>query len=201
MVNVIEPIFERRFIFDSYACRVGKSTHRALDRCTDFVRRNRFVLQCDVAKFFPTIDHAILLAILGRIIADPQVLRLCERIVCSGEGVLDSERGVPGAVWMASKASRPPVASQARQRPTVVRGTPRRAAPSCRSCAWPGARRYSIWRRGFVRPSRSCWRRSVRSSTVSVMGEMGVRIGDTPRRFNGWQEYPKPVHNTRSEFI
>jgi hypothetical protein len=45
-----------------------------------------------VAKFFPTIDHSILLAMLGRTIADPQVLRLCERIVRSGEGVLDSER-------------------------------------------------------------------------------------------------------------
>jgi retron-type reverse transcriptase len=92
LVNVIEPIFERRFIHDSYACRVGKGTHRALDRCTEFVRRYRFVLQCDVAKFFPTIDHAILLAILGRTITDPHVLRLCERIVRSGEGVLDSER-------------------------------------------------------------------------------------------------------------
>lgn len=92
LVNVIEPIFERRFIFDSYACRVGKGTHRAMDRCTHFVRGHRFVLQCDVAKFFPTIDHTILLATLARTIADPQVLRLCERIVGSGAGVLDSER-------------------------------------------------------------------------------------------------------------
>jgi retron-type reverse transcriptase len=92
LVNVIEPIFERRFIHDSYACRVGKGTHRALNRCTEFVKRYPFVLQCDVAKFFPTIDHAILLSILGRTIADAQVLRLCERIVRSGEGVLDGER-------------------------------------------------------------------------------------------------------------
>lgn len=84
----------RRFhiIHDSYACRVGKGTHRALDRCTAWVRRHRFVLQCDVAKFFPTIDHAILLGILGRTIADDRVLWLCERIISSGAGVLDSER-------------------------------------------------------------------------------------------------------------
>lgn len=92
LVRVIEPIFERRFIFDSYACRRGKGTHRALNRCTEFVRRYRFVLQCDVAKFFPTIDHEILLKILGRTLADTQVMRLCERIVQSGAGVLDSER-------------------------------------------------------------------------------------------------------------
>lgn len=92
LVAVIEPIFERRFIFDSYACRVGKGTHRALARCTEFVRQYRYVLQCDVAKFFPTIDHAILLEILGRTIADRQVMNLCAKIVASGAGVLDSER-------------------------------------------------------------------------------------------------------------
>lgn len=39
LVRVIEPIFERGFIFDSYANRVGKGTHRALDRCQAFARR------------------------------------------------------------------------------------------------------------------------------------------------------------------
>ncbi len=97
LINVIEPIFERRFIHDSYACRVGKGTHRAMDRCAEFVRKHRFVLQCDIAKFFPTIDHAILLSILGRVIADSQIMRLCERIARSGEGVLDSEREL---IWL-----------------------------------------------------------------------------------------------------
>lgn len=92
LVNVIEPIFERRFIFDSYACRAGKGTHRALDRCTQWVRQHAYVLQCDVAKFFPTIDHATLEGILGRTLADPQILWLCTTIIASGAGVLDSER-------------------------------------------------------------------------------------------------------------
>ncbi|PDV96767.1 reverse transcriptase/maturase family protein [Candidatus Chloroploca asiatica] len=92
LVRVIEPIFERKFIADSYACRKHKGTHRALDRCTHFVRQHRFVLQCDIAKFFPTIDHAVLSAILQRTIADQNVLQLCEAIIASGAGVLDSER-------------------------------------------------------------------------------------------------------------
>ena len=41
LCNVIEPLFERRFIYDSYACRVGKGTHRALDRAQRFLRRQR----------------------------------------------------------------------------------------------------------------------------------------------------------------
>ena len=58
LCNVIEPLFERSFIHDSYANRVGKGTHRALDRAQDFARRYRYVLPCDVRQFFPSIDHA-----------------------------------------------------------------------------------------------------------------------------------------------
>ena len=32
LCNVLEPIFERTFVFDSYACRKGKGTHAAVDR-------------------------------------------------------------------------------------------------------------------------------------------------------------------------
>lgn len=52
LVNVIEPIWERRFICDSYANRIGKGTHAALDRCQQFARRWKYVLQCDVRQFF-----------------------------------------------------------------------------------------------------------------------------------------------------
>ena len=51
LCNVIEPVFERSFIFDSYANRLGKGTHRALDRCTVYSRRFRYILQCDIRKF------------------------------------------------------------------------------------------------------------------------------------------------------
>jgi hypothetical protein len=87
LCNVIEPIWEARFIHDSYACRVGKGTHAALDRCTYFARRYPYVLQCDVVQFFPSVDHQILLDLLARRIADPQALRLCRLIVESGAGI------------------------------------------------------------------------------------------------------------------
>jgi retron-type reverse transcriptase len=94
LCNVIEPIFERSFISDSYANRVGKGTHRALDRCQAFARRFRYVLQCDVRQFFPSIDHAVLRDILSRKIADPDVMWLVDRIVESGIGVLAEEYDV-----------------------------------------------------------------------------------------------------------
>lgn len=88
LVNLIEPIFERSFISDSYANRVGKGTHRAVDRCQAFARRYPYVLQADVRQFFPSIDHAILRDILARKISDPDVLWLVEVILQSGVGVL-----------------------------------------------------------------------------------------------------------------
>ena len=88
LCNLIEPGFERSFIADSYANRVGKGTHRALNRAQTFARRYRYVLPCDVAQFFPAIDHAILKEILARKITEPAILGLIDRILASGEGVL-----------------------------------------------------------------------------------------------------------------
>src|SRR6185437_7364259 len=84
LCRVIEPYFERRFIGDSYASRHGKGTHAALDRCTQFARRFPYVLRCDIVQFFPSVDHAVLRRQLGRVIGDPQVLRLCEHILAGG---------------------------------------------------------------------------------------------------------------------
>lgn len=88
LVRVLEPIWERRFIHDTYACRVGKGTHRAVDRAQEFARRYPYVLQCDVHQFFPAIDHAILRDTLARYVADDQTLWLIDQILGSGEGVL-----------------------------------------------------------------------------------------------------------------
>ncbi len=89
LCNLLEPLWERRFIVDSYANRVGKGTQRAILRANEFARRYPYVLQCDVEQYFPSLDHAILAGMLGRLIVDPQVMRLVERILASGVGVLD----------------------------------------------------------------------------------------------------------------
>lgn len=91
LCNLIEPVFERSFIFDSYANRVGKGTHRAVDRLQHFARRYRYVLRCDVVQFFPSLDHERLYAELARHIHDDDTLWLCNRILQSGAGVLADE--------------------------------------------------------------------------------------------------------------
>lgn len=91
LCNVIEPGFERRFIFDSYANRPAKGTHRAVDRLQQFARRYRYVLRLDIVKHFPSIDHALLSGILARTIRDDDVQWLVDTIITSGAGVLDED--------------------------------------------------------------------------------------------------------------
>jgi retron-type reverse transcriptase len=95
LCNLIEPIFERSFIYDSYANRVGKGNHRALDRVQGYARRHRYVLLCDVRQFFPAVDHALLRRILARKLRDPDVMWLVDQILASGIGVLSEEYDQP----------------------------------------------------------------------------------------------------------
>ena len=78
---VCEPIFDRGFIHDSYANRRGKGTHRAVARYEKFRDAARYVLRCDIYRYFPAIDHEILKRDLRRRIACERTLRLADRII------------------------------------------------------------------------------------------------------------------------
>jgi retron-type reverse transcriptase len=78
---VIEPIFERGFIFDSYANRVGRGTHVAVARYESFRDRAAYVLRCDIYRYFPAIDHQILKNDLRRRIACARTLCLIDTII------------------------------------------------------------------------------------------------------------------------
>jgi hypothetical protein len=89
LCQVIEPIFERTFIGDSYANRVGKGSHRAIERFQSLCRGNPYVLSCDIVQHFAAIDHAILLEIIQCRLPDDSLQPLLRSILASGEGVLD----------------------------------------------------------------------------------------------------------------
>ena len=73
LTQVLEPVFERRFSKDSFACRKGLGTHKALARAREGARRYKYVLKCDIRKYFASIDHQILKGTLapGFLIASP----------------------------------------------------------------------------------------------------------------------------------
>lgn len=81
LTRILEPIFERRFSKDSFACRQGLGTHAALAAARRGVQRYRFVLKCDVRKYFPSIDHQILNRQLARVIKCRPTLELAATII------------------------------------------------------------------------------------------------------------------------
>ncbi len=93
---VVEPLFERGFIADSYANRLGKGTHRAVARYEHFRDRHGYVLRADIFRFFPAIDHAILKADLRRRIACEDTLWLLDTIIDGSNAQEPVERYFPG---------------------------------------------------------------------------------------------------------
>jgi len=83
LCNVIVPPLERTLIADTYANRLGYGTHRALQRFVKFARGHRYILQCDVRKYFPSIDHALLKGMMRRKIKCPDTLWLIDAIIDS----------------------------------------------------------------------------------------------------------------------
>ena len=81
LCNVIMPLLERTLIADTYANRPGYGTHRALQRFVHFARSHEYCLQCDIQKYFPSIDHEILKTILRRKIKCPDTLWLIDLII------------------------------------------------------------------------------------------------------------------------
>jgi RNA-directed DNA polymerase len=78
---VIGPLFERGFIGNTFANRVGKGTHRAIEAYERYRDRHAHVLRCDLFRYFPSIDHAILKAGFRRRIACAGTLALMDAIV------------------------------------------------------------------------------------------------------------------------
>lgn len=83
----LNPFFERQFIYDSYACRVGKGTHKAVFRLHNWLKQTDrkperyYYLKLDISKYFYRIDHKILMDILRRKIADKDLLHVLSVII------------------------------------------------------------------------------------------------------------------------
>ena len=88
--NILYPIFDEQFVYDSYSCRLDRGTHRAVSRLEKFIRqlganntKPVYYLKCDIRKFFDSVSHTILLDILKRYISDNKTLGLIENIIDS----------------------------------------------------------------------------------------------------------------------
>ncbi len=90
MYRVLYPYFDRKFIADSFSCRIGRGTHKVMNCFRRFGwkasrndTRTCWILKCDIRKFFTSIDQAVLIDILRNRISEEPVLWLLGKIISS----------------------------------------------------------------------------------------------------------------------
>ena len=105
IIAKLNPLFEKQFIYDSYACREGKGTHFGIQRAAKFIRRcsqnytkDCYVLKLDIQGFFMHIRKDILFGRLSKFIGDKYhkadkgiIISLCRQVIhndCTKNGIL-----------------------------------------------------------------------------------------------------------------
>jgi len=88
--RILYPYFDKKFVYDSYSCRIDKGTHRTINRFRELARKvsknntkTVWILKCDVRKFFARINHEVLKSILERYIKDQNIMWLLENVIDS----------------------------------------------------------------------------------------------------------------------
>lgn len=97
--NIMEPLWEKTMIEDSYACRKGKGVQKAIQKVQKFCQSYPYYLQLDIRKYFDSIDHKVLSKILRKKIKDRALLELLDRIIdyptCQEVQKVQERKGIP----------------------------------------------------------------------------------------------------------
>jgi RNA-directed DNA polymerase len=91
IMNVLEPVFMVMFTADTYSCIKGRGIHGALEAVKTALQDTagtQYCLKLDIRKFYPSVDHDILKALLRRKFKDTDLLWLLD-------GIIDSAPGIP----------------------------------------------------------------------------------------------------------
>jgi len=100
IAQVLTPIFDPRFSESSFGFRPGRNAHQAIRQVQANVKDGyRIAVDIDLAKFFDTVNHDVLMNLLGRTIRDKRLLGLIGRYlragVLVGGHIEPSEVGTP----------------------------------------------------------------------------------------------------------
>jgi retron-type reverse transcriptase len=113
IIRIVEPIFDKIFIYDSYASRKYKGTHKAIERFRKFMRKvskngkliknslndnmiEGYVLKADIKHYFEEVNHNILIKIIKHKIDDLKVLDLIEKILKNFDSKISGKGMPPG---------------------------------------------------------------------------------------------------------
>ena len=86
LMNILQPIWDKKLIYQSYACRPGKGQHKCSDKISECVKKYKYCALTDISKFYPSIPHKKLYEIVERKIKDKKILAVIKDIINSVEG-------------------------------------------------------------------------------------------------------------------
>lgn len=102
LYKYLYELFDKHFIYDSYSCRKGKGTHKAVRRLEKFARivsknytRDCWSLKLDIKKFFASVDHNILKILISKKIKDKDIIWLLNNVIDSFSSELGEGKGIP----------------------------------------------------------------------------------------------------------
>jgi len=95
IMQVISPCIERKFSDDTYACRIGMGTHRAVCRAQQLIRRSLCFLKLDIRAYFNSINHEILLRELLPVFRESSLRNLIQRLVTHPREFGEKGKGLP----------------------------------------------------------------------------------------------------------
>ena len=100
IMNILEPIWDSVLDSGVYSCRKGKGQHAGSTYCMELTMKYSYCLKCDVSKFYPSINHAVLKQIIRRKIKDVRMLSLLDEIIDSPGGETNCPIGNLLSQWM-----------------------------------------------------------------------------------------------------
>ena len=100
IINILGGIWEDKFIGDSYGGRTGRGLHAASRRVMEFVRKNKYVLKCDIRKFYPSIPHTEMIRVVHRHVPDTRMREIMREIINSTPDARGLPIGNLCSLWM-----------------------------------------------------------------------------------------------------
>jgi len=100
IAQILTPIFDPEFSESSFGFRPGRSAHQAIKRAQEYMDEGyNWVVDIDLAKYFDTVNHDKLMALVARKVKDKRVLKLIREYLKAGvmiNGVvIETEEGCP----------------------------------------------------------------------------------------------------------
>ncbi len=95
LMNILEPLVDKQFIYHSYACRKGKGVHQAVDYYQEQSKKYAYVLKMDIQRYFPSINHFVLKKQIAELLGTGNAFELLCTIIDNGKVNAQESVGLP----------------------------------------------------------------------------------------------------------